>query len=124
MYCIGGRGDFSDFLKCIISYVFLVVGKFILFPFDNFVIYNQVEKKREVEGGRRKCERKREKKWRIKRKRKEMRMEEKNRPTNITTTLISRLFSYDYFSFIQLSASLVLSLRYFFRLGIRRIIAQ
>lgn len=77
MYCIGGRGDFSDFLKCIISYVFLVVGKFILFPFDNFVIYNQVEKKREVEGGRRKCERKREKKWRIKRKRKEMRMEEK-----------------------------------------------
>lgn len=45
MYCIGGRGDFSDFLKYIISYVFLVVGKFILFPFDNFVIYNQVEKK-------------------------------------------------------------------------------
>lgn len=33
------------FLKYIISYVFLVVGKFILFPFDNFVIYNQVEKK-------------------------------------------------------------------------------
>lgn len=32
-----------------------------LFPYDNFVIYNQMEKKREVEGGKRKCERKRKK---------------------------------------------------------------